>query len=182
MPESTDASTSFTTRTSTNRSRSPGIVRAGAALRTRRVRPLLAAERFVDRFERDLELGEEQVGGLDARHRGADDDGRARAVGPRRHDDRVLAACIEGDCRESRRSLWVHVEAGQVDAGRCDRGRRDPPIVVVPHRADKRRRGPESRARPPGSPPCRRSPGSCRVRARSRRGPAAGRRGGTGRR
>ena len=62
-------------------------------------------------------------------------------------DDRVLAACIEGDRGESRRSLRVHVETGQVDAGRCDGARCRPPIVIVSHRADERRRGPEARQR-----------------------------------
>ena len=104
-------------------------------------------ERLVDRLERDLELGDEQIGGFDARCRGADDRRRARAVGARRHDDRVLAARIEGDRGEPGRSVRIHVETGQVDAGRCDGARRGPPIVVVPHRADQRRRGPEARQR-----------------------------------
>ena len=119
---------------------------------------------------------------LDARCRGADDGGRARAVGTRRHDDRVLAAGIERDRGESRRSVRVHAGQPRSDAGRGDGTAAARPSSSFPTAPMSDVAALGAPARPPGSPPCRRSPGSCRARAPSRRAPAAGRRGGTGRR
>ena len=148
MPESTEASTSLTTRTSTNRSRSPGIVRAGAALRTRRVCPLLATRNASSTASSGTSSWATSRSAPSIRDAAARTIAGVHALlapgvttivfSPRASS--VIAASPVGSVR-------VHVQAGQVDAGRGDGARRGPPIVIVSNRADERRRGPEARQR-----------------------------------